>query len=145
MHHNMRVSPLGLLQFNNVSVRSGTLPVKHCRDFSFAFPGPECCWPLYLFIYLFILFLAVFPGPGLTHTNLAHIPTLISIAPTLVAYLLSSTDTGTLITSYPTDLATVLTSYPTNLVTLLNTYLINLTIRFRVETHKLINNLFTNV
>ncbi len=75
----------------------------------------------------------------------AHFPTLISIAPTLVPYLLSLTHITTLITSYPTDLAIVLTTYPTNLATLLITYPTNLTIRFRVETHKLINKFFTNV
>jgi hypothetical protein len=69
----------------------------------------------------------------------------VSIAPTLVPYLLSPIDTTTLITSYPTDLAIVLTTYPTNLATLLITYPTNLTIRFRVETHKLINKFFTNV
>jgi hypothetical protein len=61
-----------------------------------------------------------------------HFPTLISIAPTLVPYLLSPTDTTTL--SYPADLAIVLTTCPTNLATLLITYPTNLTIRFRVET-----------
>jgi hypothetical protein len=30
----------------------------------------------------FFLFLAVFPGPDLTHSYPAHFPTLISIAPT---------------------------------------------------------------
>ncbi len=95
--------------------------------------------------FILFLFLAVFPGPDLTHTYPAHFPTFISIAPTLVPYLLYLTDTTTLITSYPTDLATVLTTYPTNLATLLITYPTNLTIRFRVETHKLINKFFTNV
>jgi len=86
------------------------------------------------FFFFFFLFFAIFPGPDLTHNYPAHFPTLISIAPTLVPYLLSPIDIATLITSYPTDLAIVLTTYPTNL-----------TIRFRVETHKLINNFFTNV
>ncbi len=98
--------------------------------------------------FLFFLFFCSWPfflDPDLTHTYPAHFPTLISIAPTLVPYLLSPTDTATLITSYPTDLATVLITYPTNLATLLITYPVNLTIRFRVETHKLINNIFTNV
>jgi hypothetical protein len=63
-----------------------------------------------------------FPGPDLTHSYLAHFLTLIDIATTLVPYLLSSTDTATLITSYPIDLATVLTTYPINLATLLITY-----------------------
>jgi len=75
------------------------------------------------------------PAFGVTPNSYpAHFPTLISIAPTLVPYLLS-----------PTDLAIVLTTYPTNLATLLITYPTNLTIRFRVETHKLINKFFTNV
>ncbi len=65
----------------------------------------------------------------------AHFHTFISIAPTLVPYLLSPTNTATLITSYPTDLAIILTTYLTNLATLLITYPTNLTIRFRVETH----------
>jgi hypothetical protein len=95
--------------------------------------------------FLFFLFLAIFLGPDLTLSYLAHFPTLISIAPTLVPYLLSPTDTTTLITSYLTDLAIILTTYPTNLATLLITYPTNLTIRFRVETHKLINKFFTNV
>ncbi len=100
-----------------------------------------CCWPLCFFFF----FLAVFPGPDLTHSYPAHFPTLISIAPTLVPYLLGPIDTTTLITSYPTDLVTVLTTYLTNLATLLITYPTNLTIKFRVETHKLINKIFTNV
>ncbi len=104
-----------------------------------------CCWPLYFFFLFSFLFLAIFPGPDLTHSYPAHFPTLISIAPTLVPYLLSLTDTATLITSYSIDLAIVLTTYPTNLATLLITYPINLTIRFRVETHKFINKFFTNV
>jgi len=86
------------------------------------------------------------PAFGVTpNCYLAHFPTLINIAPTLVPYLLSPTDITTLITSYPTDLAIVLTTYPTNLAIILITYLTNLTIRFRVETHKLINKFFTNV
>ncbi len=68
-----------------------------------------------------------FPGPDLTHSYLAHFFTLIGIATTLVPYLLSPTDTATLITSYPIDLATVLTTCPTNLATLLITYPTNLT------------------
>jgi hypothetical protein len=36
----------------------------------------------YTFFYFFFWFLAVFPGPDLTHTYLAHFPTVISIAPT---------------------------------------------------------------
>jgi hypothetical protein len=78
------------------------------------------------FFFFFFWFLAVFPGPDLTHSYPAHFPTVISMH--------QPTDTATLITSYPTDLATVLTTYPTNLATLLITYPTNLTIRFRVET-----------
>jgi hypothetical protein len=33
-------------------------------------------------VLFFFLFLAVFPGPDLTHTYPTHFPTLISIAPT---------------------------------------------------------------
>jgi len=112
--------------------------VHHSR---FLFVVDHCAF----FFFSFFLFLAVFPGPELTHSYPAHFPTLISIAPTLVPYLLSPTDTATLITSYPIDLAIVLTTYPTNLATLLITYPTNLAIRFRVETHKLINKFFTNV
>jgi len=86
------------------------------------------------------------PAFGVTLNSYpAHFPTLISIAPTLVPYLLSPTNTSTLISSYLIDLAIILTTYPTNLATLLITYPTNLTIRFRVETHKLINKFFTNV
>jgi len=53
-----------------------------------------------------------FPGPNLTHSYLAHFFTLIGIATTLVPYLLSPTDTTTLISSYPIDLATVLVATP---------------------------------
>jgi len=92
------------------------------------------------------LTLNAIPAFGVTQNSyLAHFPTLISIAPTLVPYLLSPTNTTTLITSYPINLAIVLTTYLTNLATLLITYPTNLTIRFRVETHKLINKFFTNV
>jgi hypothetical protein len=110
--------------------------VHHSR---FLFAADHCTF------FCFFLFLAVFPGPDLTHSYNVHFPTLISIAPTLVPYLLSPTNTATLITNYPTDLAIVLTTYPTNLATLLITYPTNLTIRFWVETHKLINKFFTNV
>ncbi len=75
------------------------------------------------------------PAFGVTpNSYLAHFPTLISIAPTLVPYSLSPIDTATLITNYPIDLAIVLTTCPTNLATLLITYPTNLTILFRVET-----------
>ncbi len=78
-----------------------------------------------------ILFSLVFGRFSLDLTShiayLAHFFTLISIAPTLIPYLLSSTDIATLITSYPIDLATILTTYPTNLDTLLITYPTNLT------------------
>ncbi len=83
----------------------------------FLFAADHCT-----FFFLFFLILGRFSGPDLTHTYLVHFPTLISIAPTLVPYLLSPTDTATLITSYHIDLATVLTTYPTNLTTLLITY-----------------------
>jgi hypothetical protein len=53
-----------------------------------------------------------FPGPNLTHSYLAHFFTLIGIATTLVPYLLSPTDTTTLVISYPIDLATVLVATP---------------------------------
>ncbi len=68
-----------------------------------------------------------FLGPDLTHSYPVHFFTLIIIAPTLIPYLLSSTDIATLITSYPIDLAIVLTTYLTNLATLLITYPTNLT------------------
>ncbi len=77
-----------------------------------------------VFIYLFIWFLAIFSlGLDLTHSYPAHFPTIISIARTLVPYLLSPTDIATLITNYPIDLTTC----PTNLPTLLITYPIDLT------------------
>ncbi len=60
----------------------------------FLFAADHCTF----FYFFFFLFLAVFPGPDLTHTYPVHFPTLISIAPTLVPYLLSPTDTATLIT-----------------------------------------------
>jgi len=75
----------------------------------------------------FFWFLVVSPRPDLTHSYHVHFFTLISIAPTLIPYLLSSIDTATLITSYPIDLTTILTTYPTNLATLLITYPTNLT------------------
>ncbi len=78
-----------------------------------------CCWPLYFFFFGSWSF---FPGPDLTHSYPAHFSTFISTTPTLVPYLLSPTNTATLITSYPIDLVTVLTTYPTNLATLLITY-----------------------
>jgi len=62
-------------------------------------------------------------GLNLTHSYHAHFPILISIASTLVPYLLSPTNIATLITNYPIDLTIVLTTYPTNLVTLLHTLL----------------------
>jgi hypothetical protein len=66
-------------------------------------------------------------GRDLTPSYPIHFPTLTSITPTLVPYLLSPIDIATLITSYPIDLSTVLTTYPTNLTTLLITYFTNLT------------------
>ncbi len=84
----------------------------------------------YTFFFFVFLVLGHFsPGPpDLTHSYPAHFPTLISIAPTLVPYLLSPIDIVNLIASYPIDLVTILTTYPTNLATLLITYLTNLTI-----------------
>jgi hypothetical protein len=66
-------------------------------------------------------------GLDLTHSYPAHFSTFISIAPTLVPYLLSPIDIATLITNYPIDLAIILPTYPTNLTTVLTTYLTNLT------------------
>jgi hypothetical protein len=71
-----------------------------------------------------IFFLGSWPfflGPDITHSYLAHFFTLIGITTTLVPYLLSPTDTTTLITNYPIDLATLLIKYPTNLTTILAT------------------------
>jgi hypothetical protein len=71
-----------------------------------------------LTIVFFILFYfgswPFFPKTNLTHSYPAHFPTIISIAPTLLPYLLSPTNTTTLITSYHIDLATLLIAYPTN-------------------------------
>jgi len=86
------------------------------------------CYSSLYYYYFFFLFCDHFSlGPDLTFNYLAHFPTLINIAPTLVPYLLSLTDIATLITSYIIDLATILTTYPTNLATLLITYPTNLT------------------
>jgi len=81
---------------------------------------------LTIVLFFFFWFLVVFPL-DLTYHH-ACFPTIISIAPTLVLYLLSPTDIVTLITNYPINLATILTTYPTNLATLFITYPINLTI-----------------
>jgi hypothetical protein len=81
---------------------------------------------LTIVFFSFFWFLVVFPLDMTYHH--AHFPTLISIAPTLVPYLLSPTDIITLITNYLIDLATILTTYPTNLATLFITYPTNLTI-----------------
>jgi hypothetical protein len=86
----------------------------------------------FIIVHFFLLLIAVFfifylilgrfsPGPNLTHSYPTHLPTLISIAPILVPYLLYPIDIVTLIT-------TIQTTYPTNLITLLITYPINLTI-----------------
>jgi hypothetical protein len=91
--------------------------------------SPFFFWLLTTVLFFFFKFFALrpfFPGPDLTPSYHAHFPTLGSIVPTLVHYLLSPTDIAILITSYPIDLATVLTSYPTNLTTLLITYPTNL-------------------
>jgi hypothetical protein len=82
---------------------------------------------IYIYIYIYLLCGRFSPGLDLTPSYLAHFPTLISTAPTLVPYLLSPTNIATLITSYPINLATVLATYPTNLATLLITYPTNLT------------------
>jgi len=55
-------------------------------------------------VLFFFWFLVVFPLDLTCHP--AHFPNLLSIAPTLVPYLLSPTDIATLITSYSIDLAT---------------------------------------
>ncbi len=87
-------------------------------------------WMGFMTVHFFLLLTIVlfffgswsfFPRPDLTHSYHAHFSTFISIAPTLVPYLLSP-NIVTLITSYPIDLTTVLTTYPTNLATLLITY-----------------------
>ncbi len=83
---------------------------------------------LTIILFFFLVFGRFSLSLDLTHGYHAHFPTLISIAPTLVPYLLSPIDTTTLITNYPIDLATTLTTYPTKLATLLITNLINLTI-----------------
>jgi len=83
---------------------------------------------LTIVLFVLVVFGHFSPRPNLTHSYLAHFPTLISIAPTLVPYLLSLIDIATLITSYRINLTTILTTYPTNLTTLLITYLTNLTI-----------------
>jgi len=82
---------------------------------------------LLLFIIVFLFCGHFSLGPDLTFNYLAHFPTLISIAPILVPYLLSLTNIATLITSYIIDLVIILTTYPTNLATLLITYPTNLT------------------
>jgi hypothetical protein len=84
---------------------------------------------MWKYFYRVFWFLVIFSLDLTLHiATLLTFLTLISIAPTLVPYLLFLTDTTTLITSYPIDLATVLTTYPTNLATLLITYPTNLTI-----------------
>ncbi len=94
------------------------------------------------FTILYIKILNPICNTCICNTYLAPFPTLISIAPTFVPYLLSPTHTTTLISSYPTDLPILLTTYLTNLPTLLITYPTNLTVRFTVHTHKLINKFF---
>ncbi len=82
----------------------------------------------YIFFFFFFLVFGHFSyGLDLTHSYPAHFSTFISIAPTLVPYLLSPIDIATLITNYPIDLAIILPTYPTNLTTVLTTYLTNLT------------------
>ncbi len=73
---------------------------------------------IFFFFFFFFLVLGHFSrGPDLTHSYPTHFSTFISIAPTLVPYLLSPIDIATLITNYPIDLATILPTYPTNLTT----------------------------
>jgi hypothetical protein len=73
---------------------------------SLYFSGTDHC----TFFFFPLVWSRFFPGPD-----------LISTAPTLVPYLLSPSDTATLITNYPIDLDIVLTTYSTNLATLLIT------------------------
>jgi len=97
----------------------------------FLFLAIDHCTLFFFFFKIFLLCDRFSLGSDLTSSYPAHFPTLISTAPTLVTYLLSSTDIATLITNYPNypiDPATVLTTYPTNLVTLLITYPTNLTL-----------------
>jgi len=84
-------------------------------------------WPLYLFFLFFLVLGRFSPRRNLTHSYSTHLPTFISMAPTLVPYLLSHTNITTLITSYLIDLAIILTTSLVNLATLLITYPINLT------------------
>ncbi len=84
--HQLAVLSTGCLAFFH-SAPNGV----HRNPFLFA--ADHCT-----FFYFFFWFLAVFPGPALTHTYPTHFLTLISIAPSLVPYLLSPTDTATLIT-----------------------------------------------
>jgi hypothetical protein len=81
-----------------------------------------------IFLYFFLVLGRFSPGPDLRDNCPAHFPTLISIVPTKVPYLLFPISIVILITSYHIDLAIVLTTYPTNLATLLITYPTNLTI-----------------
>jgi hypothetical protein len=116
---------------NQQSLMHQFCPLEGLRFFIGAWWGSSqsisfCCWSLYLFSYFLVLH-RFSSGPDLTHNYLAHFFTLISIAPTLIHYLLSPIDTATLITNYLIDLAIVLTTDPTNLATLLITYLTNVT------------------
>ncbi len=70
----------------------------------------------------------------LISTNVTHLPTFISIAPTLVPYLLSPTGIATLITNYPINPTIILTIYPINLATLLITYPTNLNFSTNITT-----------
>jgi len=81
--------------------------------------NPFFFWLLIIVFFYFIWFVTVFsPGPDLTHSYLVHFPTLVSITPTLVPYLLSPTNIATLLITYLTNLTIVLNTYPTNLTTL---------------------------
>jgi hypothetical protein len=67
----------------------------------FLFGADHCTF----YFYFYFLVLGRFSlGPDLTHIYPAHLPTLISIAPTLVPYLLSLTDIATIIITYPINL-----------------------------------------
>jgi hypothetical protein len=111
-----------------------------------------CCWPLY-FIFLvlahFSLDLTSHIATLLTFLpcSLFYLATVLTTYPTNLATVLTTypTNLATILTTYPTNLTTVLTTYPTNLATLLITYPTNLIIRFKVETHKLIDKFFINV
>jgi hypothetical protein len=103
-----------------------------------------CCWPLYLVLFFFLVGSWPFSlRPNRTHSYPTHLPTFINTAPTLVFYLLSSTDIITLITNYPTNLPPILTTYPINLATLLIICPIDLTTVLITYLTNLANTLYT--